>query len=104
MRLTLWMLALVLIAPLALSAISASTAQGRIAQPDVTSDTTPKVVGDEARDAAGLTIEGVPWYRNSTWWIVGLAVLLVAVAIGWGASREPADGRPPGDSPPPTPG
>lgn len=110
MRLTLWMTAVVLFAPLALSAISA-TAQGRGAEADVThaqpphtaDDTAPKVVSDEARNIPELHIEGVPWYQNPTWWIIGLAILLVAITIGWAATRGAAGDQPPRGSPPPHP-
>lgn len=89
MRLTLWMTAVVLIAPLALSALAAATAQGQIAQPDVAADTVAQPPADPPGDELVVEIEGVPWYENPTAWLVaGAVILLVAVVVGWAATRR----------------
>jgi hypothetical protein len=89
MRLTLWMTAVVLIAPLALSAFSAAIAHGRIAQPDVASDTAARAPGQAPSDDLVVEIEGVPWHENPTAWLVaGAVILLVALVIGWAATRR----------------
>ena len=103
MRLTLWMLAVVLIAPLVLSAISAATAEGQIAQPNVSSDKPPEA-GSGAPEAPAGAVADTPWYADPVSWIVGAAILLVGITIGWAVTRGAEGDRRPRGTTPATPG